>query len=97
MFYWNSERGPSFEADGQHAMNMWALQDVLQAVIRRLDNAEQAGTCCPALVPTLCVPIVEIQGKQVGNGKPGNVFKAVDTLLCTDMNANVETDPIPYS
>ena len=44
-----------------------------------------------------CVPIVEIQGKQVGNGKPGKVFKAVDTLLFTDMNANVETDPIPYS
>ena len=44
-----------------------------------------------------CVPLVEIQGKQVGNGKPGNVFKAVDTLLFTDMNANVETDPIPYS
>ena len=39
----------------------------------------------------------EIQGKQVGNGKPGKVFKAVDTLLFTDMNANVETDPIPYS
>ena len=43
-----------------------------------------------------CVPIVEIQGRKVGNGKPGNVFKAIDTLLVDDMNADDETDLIPY-
>ena len=32
-----------------------------------------------------CVPIVEMDGRKIGNGTPGMVYQAIDNLLVEDM------------
>ena len=44
-----------------------------------------------------CVPVVEMDGRKIGNGRPGKVYQAIDNLLVTDMSSEIETDPIPYA
>ena len=44
-----------------------------------------------------CVPIVEMDGRKIGNGTPGMVYQAIDNLLVKDMLSEIETDAIPYA
>ena len=44
-----------------------------------------------------CVPIVEMDGRKIGNGTPGMVYQAIDNLLVEDMLSEIETDAIPYA
>jgi hypothetical protein len=41
------------------------------------------------------LPIVRINGKLIGDGKPGPVFKELDALLLRDMKTNF-LDAVPY-
>lgn len=43
-----------------------------------------------------CTPVVELDGKRIGNGCPGDVFKSFDRIMRADMVMDFETDNIPY-